>query len=213
MIRLLGLTILLLMASCKGDTSTSNPEDKPATTTTPKKTFASDGHQVNSGSQTEDGSYTYNIPAPEEAWTKEEVEKALGLDPGAVHNLKANGTSESRSRSCFYRISDPEKSNAAIVLQISGNPMPDEFPDWASYYIANVKTDGEKSLKDPDVTLKYSEFPFGVSGAGNAELGKYYWRDKNDLVYMLAFNVDQSEKEIEKAAYELVGYLAERNDQ
>ncbi len=213
MIKYISLLSLCFLLACKGDSGSGNQTEPSTSTITKSKTFNAEGDVVSSGSVNEDGTYSYNIPAPEDAWSKEQVEKALGLKAGSVNELKANGKATNRQRSCFYRISNPDMPNAAIALQISGNPLPDEYPDWSSYYIANLRSDGEKSLEDPSLTLSYDDFPFGVSGIGSAELGKYYWRDKNELIYMLAFNVDKSEKEINEAAYQLVGAIAERNDQ
>ncbi len=213
MIKYFSIFSLCFLLACKGDQTSNTSSDTATKTIAKSKSFNSDGKVVSSGSVNEDGSYSYNIPAPEDAWSKEQVETALGLQAGSIYQLKANGKPTNRQRSCFYKITDPNMPNAAIVLQISGNPLPDEHPDWASYYIANLRADGEKSAEDPTSTLHYDEFPFGVSGVGSAELAKYYWRDKNELIYMLAFNVDKTEKEINTAAYQLAGAIAERNDQ
>ena len=159
----------------------------------------------------------YNTPDPTSFFTQENIEGYLGLNPGDIYDVVANGKVTDRSRSVFYKVSDPEKGNAAVLVRTISNPyfelakkedlgvdfvfekpgdeLPFEFKEWASTYIRNKITEGEHSLNDPNKTVIYDKWDMGVSGAMHEEDGSYYWRDKSGVVYHIAFNLTSSKNQ------------------
>ena len=143
----------------------------------------------------------YPLPEVSNLITPEQIEKALNLHGGAMYETKSNSTD--RSKSTFFKLDDPEKGNAAIVIQVKSNPLPEEFPDWDIGFIQGIKETGEQRIKSEEEPYKYEILDIGIEGVGNRELGKYLWRDEHRHVYMLAFNVTKTPDEIHDAALKI----------
>jgi hypothetical protein len=164
---------------------------------TDKKTFEVDTKSLSS-----------DLPEVKDLITGAQIEEALKLQPGAMYDIRPN--SNSRSTSAFFKLDDPEKGNAAILIQISKNPSPEEYIDWDILYMESILQGGEKSL-DPNVEpMYYKPMDIGVEGAGNSKLGKYYWRDEHQHIYLLAFNVTKTPEEINEAALK-IGKIIDSN--
>lgn len=99
------------------------------------------------------------------------------------------------ARSCFFKWDDQGNPNGGVLLQIQRNPLPDEFPDWASYYISSKRNQGDQ-MPDGSGSYRYKDFPgMGIAGGYNYDLGRYVWRTETDNVFMVAFNLQSSEAE------------------
>lgn len=139
--------------------------------------------------------------------TVEDVQEILKLEPSSV-DKKLGGLSEN-SQSCFFRWNDPDFPNAAILIQALANPVFEEFPDWPSTFIDAKMVEGEVALGTTEPML-FKEFNgVGHDGAYNPITGKYYWRYKNEQVFMLAFNLDISEKDQLSAAKKIARIVME----
>ena len=123
------------------------------------------------------------------------VAKVIGVDQASIGVKDGSSSASPYAKSCFFRWEHRGVPNSGVLLQVQDNPVPDEFPEWAAYYIQAKKNEGEKS---PDGAFEYRFKDFdglGVDGAYNYELHRYMWRDKKDFVYLIAFNLPASEAE------------------
>jgi len=132
--------------------------------------------------------------------SRESVAKEFGVELIYVNVIDGNPQGE-ESRSCFFKWDDPNYPNAGILIQIQSNPMVEEVPDWPAYAVANKRTTGETIMGDAAPTI-YKMWPgVGTDASYSYELGKYYWRIKNDLLVMLAYNMDITEDKQKETAY------------
>ncbi len=133
------------------------------------------------------------LPDPCSAVDKTDIAKLLGKSTDMITH-KNGGSPSSTTRSCFYRWSDSKIPNAAILLQALGNPVPDEFSGWASAFIENKKSNGERLLSDPDTPIKYVTLQgVGEHSCYNLKESKCYYR-VGDVVYLVATNgIDDEE--------------------
>ncbi len=124
-----------------------------------------------------------------------DIADVIGIDEDAINIKDGSSSSSPYARSCFFRWDHRGIPNSGVLLQVQDNPVPDEFPEWAAYFIQAKKTEGEKS-PDGSFEFKFEDFKgLGVDGAYSFELNRYLWRDKNDYVYLIAFNLPATEAE------------------
>jgi hypothetical protein len=103
------------------------------------------------------------------------------------------------NRSCFVQWDYNGDVNSGFLINIMVNPVPEEVTDFPETYMLAKKMDGE-SMVGSDKPFPYKKISnLGVEALGCYELGKYYWRQDNDYLFMMAFNMDLSQKEQEKA--------------
>ena len=124
-----------------------------------------------------------------------QIARAIGIDESAISLKDGSGPASSHSRACFFRWDHKGVANSGVMVQVQDNPLPDEFPDWAAYYINAKLTDGDKK---PDVkeAFKYKKFEgLGVSGAYSFEMHRYMWRTEDGFVIGIAFNLPASEEQ------------------
>ncbi len=127
--------------------------------------------------------------------TEAYIGKVIGVDPGYISVKDGSGKTATTQSSCFFRWDHEGQGNTGVLIQVQTNPLPDEFEDWASYYISAKRNQGDKS-PDGASTYRYKEFlGIGVAGAYNYDLSRYYWRDTKDRVFMVAFNLPSTEEE------------------
>ncbi len=122
------------------------------------------------------------------------IGKIINQDPGMIEVIQGNAKSEKNYQSAFIKWPD-DFVNAGIMVQVSRNPVYDEYRDWAISYIDSKKSAGENVPGTTDVVKFNSYDEHGDSGAYSYEAGKYYWRIERDYVITVAFNMDWDEKE------------------
>ena len=123
------------------------------------------------------------------------IETTIGVPAGKVTVKDGSAKSNNNQRACFFRWDHKGVPNSGVLVQLSRNPVPEELPDWASYYISTKRQNGDKT-PDGSATYRYKDFPdMGVAGAYNYELARYYWRTEDDLVVGILFNIQASEAE------------------
>lgn len=144
----------------------------------------------------------YVLPSACDLATIEMIADIFGAKATDVE-VKDGNPSGTDARSCFFKWDDGTGvSGSGILLQVSKNPVPDDFPDWPEKYIDSKITNGE-ALQSGDL-IQYQELSgVGVAGAYNHELAKYYWRGSNDIIYMIAMNLEISESKALKAVKKL----------
>ena len=120
---------------------------------------------------------------------KEKIGEILGEDPGHLEIIQGNPLSEKNYQACFVKWPSGFP-NAGMMIQVSRNPVYDEYRDWAISFIDSKKSSGE-ILPGSDVPVKFQTYnEHGDAGAYNYDAGKYYWRIDRDYVITLAFNID-----------------------
>ncbi len=125
------------------------------------------------------------------------ITKVMGGSVQQSDILTKDGSAKSATdaRSCFYKWDDGGNPNGGVLIQVQRNPIPDEFPDWASYYVSAKKNQGDQ-MPDGSGSYRYKDFPgMGLAGAYNYDLSRYVWRSETDHVFMVAFNLASSEAE------------------
>ncbi len=133
------------------------------------------------------------LPDPCALVSESFIGKLIGVDPLYIGKKDGSGKSFTQ-RSCFFRWEHDGIANSGVLIQVQKNPIPDEFPDWAAYYVNAKKNEGDKA-PDGSSTYRYKDFPgFGVTGAYSSDLGRYYWRLKNDVVFMVALNMPEAKE-------------------
>ena len=140
---------------------------------------------------------TRNLPDPCSFLNEELVSSTVDI-PAENVTIKRGGDSPAvPAKSCFFKWSGGEVGNAGLMIQALGNPIPDEFPQWAFFFIDNKKSQGEISMQEPDVPNKFTTIDIGDQGCYNHKLAKCYFR-KGDTVFLIALNgVSDDEKKIE----------------
>ena len=134
------------------------------------------------------------LPSACDLVTAEFVSKTLGVvEARDIYVKDGSGKKAVHARSCFFKWDDAASPNAGVLLQIQKNPVEEEFPDWASYYIRSKRDQGDV-MPDGSGTYRYKDFPgMGIAGAYNYNLARYTWRTETDNIFMVAFNLPSSE--------------------
>lgn len=135
-----------------------------------------------------------NLPDPCQLVSKETIASLFDVDPIYISPVDGSQDSNKREhRACFYKWDDPDFPNTAILIQLQTNTMEDEYDQWMSMAVANKRTTGETMMGESEPHI-FKIFPnVGTDGSYNYEIGKYYWRIDNDLMIMLAYNMDITE--------------------
>lgn len=123
------------------------------------------------------------------------IAKTIGVDAKAIHIKDGSGPASSHARACFFRWDHNGIPNSGVMIQVEDNPLPDEFPDWASYYI-QAKLDQGDMRTDGGPAYKYKKWDGGgLSGAYSYEMHQYLTRTNNNLVVRVAFNLQSTEEQ------------------
>lgn len=139
-----------------------------------------------------------------------QVGTQIGKDITEIQTKDGSNAQSKNSRACFFRFEHDGDPNAGVLVQVLGNPLPEEFPDWAKSFITSKKETGEKAFAGGggEIAYKYKDFPLGVEGAYSHELSKYFWQTGDGRVYMLAFNMNtENEENITAWATELAKFV------
>lgn len=120
-----------------------------------------------------------------------DVERIFGLGSGIVNQKDASTMKSPYTKSCFYRW-DGVVPNTGILVQVQGNPVPEEFEGWVSLFVSSKRTSGEKSMATNE-TFKYKKLEgLGDDGSYSHRLGKYVWRIADDYVFTISFNTNSA---------------------
>jgi len=173
------ITCLSFYSSCKQDSNKNTSQEATASSTTPVELNKASTSKI--------------LPDPCATVSREDIANLLSKSVDLITHKNSNSAS-STTRSCFYRWSDSKVPNAAILLQALGNPVPDEFAGWATAFIENKKSNGERLLSDPDTPIKYVTLKgLGEHTCYNLQESKCYIRI-GDIVYLIATNGIEDDK-------------------
>jgi len=123
------------------------------------------------------------------------IAKTVGVNVQAINVKDGSSPASSHARACFFRWDHDGIPNSGVMIQIQTNPLPEEIPDWASYYIQAKLNSGDVK-PDGSGTFKYKRLEgVGVTGAYNYDMHQYLFRTKDGKVVGVAFNLhDANEK-------------------
>lgn len=136
------------------------------------------------------------------------VAKTFGVNAADIE-VKPSGKGMEHAKACFYKWNKPGVKDAGMFVQVQQNPLPEEFPEWAAYYVQAKLDHGDKA-PDGSQSHRYKAFDMGHKGAYNYDLGRYVWRTEQGNIFMVAFNLDGSEPEYLRWA-DILGKEATKN--
>ncbi len=207
--RIILLLIITAFISCKSDSTTVTSSDKPATEETNQnpavQEFLDSKPTVTSakaGSTAGGIETNFNksgIPDACDLLTQETIAKYVGFPSASIMLSDGSSPKNKLQRACFFKWDGSEIKNAGVMVQVQQNPVADEVPEYLTYMIQSLKTDGENNMSGANV--KFQDWPeFGDDGAYSTEVGKYMWRVGNDWAFMVAFNTTMNARDQQKAA-------------
>lgn len=139
------------------------------------------------------------------------ISQLFDVDVEAI-NVKDGNPDAKEYRSCFFKWDDINYPNTGVLIQILRNPVPEEYPEYLTYTVANKRSLGE-NIVGASAPVLAEKFPgFGDDGSYSYEIGKYYWRVKDDVAFMLAFNMDISKEDQMRAARTLAERVMENTE-
>ncbi len=207
--RIILLFIITAFISCKSDSTTATISTKEASEKTKQnpvvQEFLNSKPTVTSAKAgaTAGGIDTnYNksgIPDACDLLTQETIGKYVGIPSASIMLSDGSSSKNNLQRACFFKWDGSEIKNAGVMVQVQQNPVADEVPEYLTYMVQSLKTDGENDMSGK--TVKFQNWPgFGDDGAYSTEVGKYVWRVGNDWAFMIAFNTTMSDRDQQKAA-------------
>lgn len=152
--------------------------------------------------------HTKDLPDACQIINKQTLATLFNVDPIYISPVDGNPDGNRKEhRACFYKWDDPNFPNAAILIQMQTNTMDEEYKEWMSMSVANKRTTGETLMGEGEPHI-FKIFPnVGTDGSYNYDIGKYYWRIENDLMIMLAFNLEITEEKQYDAAVTIASEL------
>lgn len=173
--KLLGLTLFaILLSSCSGC------DKKPELNQKEKDKLAAPKKEVKK--------YDPNVPDACTLLTTQEIASIIGVDASGISVKDGSNLQSTTVRSCFFRWEHNGVPNSGLLVQAQSNPLPDDFPNWATTYIKSKIESGDKTV-DGD-TFLYKPFDGGgIEGAYNHQMNKYFWRKNDQIIYTLTFNI------------------------
>ncbi len=141
-----------------------------------------------------------NLPSACSLIDPNKLAQILKVNADAITLKDGSGPRSPHAQSCFFRWTHKGLPNSGVLIQVQDNPLPDEFPEWAAYYVAAKINQGEQ-MPDGSGSYKYTKQDgLGKAAAFSNELSRYIWRTEKDYVYLVAFNLPGSpEKKIKWA--------------
>ena len=125
-----------------------------------------------------------------------EIAEILGIEESriTIRNSTPGGDLPDH-RTCFFKWEDPNFPNTGIMMQAMRNPMADEFPEYITVYMQSKRQNGENALGDSFVHQFKNLTNMADEGLYNADIGKYFWRFSDQVIFQLAFNTIHEQEE------------------
>ena len=209
--RILLLLIITAFISCKPDSSSSTARTQESTENTSPENkaiqeFVNSKPTITSAESlsSKDGAIKTNfnkngIPDACDLLTQETISRYVGIPSASIMLADGSSAKNNLQRACFFKWDGSEIKNAGVMVQVQQNPVADDVPDYLTYMVQSLKSDGENNMSG--AVVKFNDWPeFGDDGAYSTEVGKYVWRVGNDWAFMIAFNTTMSARDQKKAA-------------
>lgn len=138
---------------------------------------------------------TRGIPNPCQLITTEWIKSNTSLDIGDARIKEGNRGAAADNRSCFMQWEQNGDPNTGFLINIAINPAPEEIEEYPEVFMQAKRSDGE-TMMGSDKPFPYKRLDnLGVEALGCHELGKYYFRYDNEYLFMIAFNLEMSERD------------------
>lgn len=111
--------------------------------------------------------------------------------------IKRNTTpseSNPKQRTCFFKW-DSSYPNTAIMVQALRNPLGDEYPNYIVEIMNTKRQNGENTMNGDGPNLFSDIESMADEAIYNADIGKYFWRFSDKVLFHLAFNTNHSNSE------------------
>ena len=118
--------------------------------------------------------------------------------------------SNPKQKTCFFKWEDPNFPNSAIMVQAIRNPLGDEYPNYIIEIINTKREKGERSVTDKETHLFVDMDSMADEAIYNSEVGKYFWRLSDKVLFQLAFNTSHTPSEQLKLATQLGDKMIEK---
>ncbi len=232
--RILLLLIVIALASCKSDTNNNTSIESTKTektiTKSNTKNIASENKSLGTkeslanskpslGSETRSSeskgaktitNYNSNgIPDACDLLTEKTIAKYLKIPAKSINLSDGSSSKNNLQRACFFKWDGSDIKNAGVMVQVQQNPVADDVPDYLTYMVESLKTQGENDMNGGSTKFKNWE-GFGDDGAYSTTVGKYVWRIGNEWAFMVAFNTNLKPKQQKRAAEAFAKEVMER---
>lgn len=186
-VKLCCFLIPLIMIACKIDENGNVKGQSGVQKTTQQKTAQKRTYGVKSLRDK-------NVPNACTLVSKQDIAKVFNISPDII-NVKDGNPAGKESRGCFYRWEDNGLPNAGVLVQVLKNTRPDDLENWPSRFIDSRIENGEGGT-DTAPLVKYSNWTdVGTTGAYSHQLAKYYFQLDDEVVFMVAFNMNSEPKQ------------------
>lgn len=144
------------------------------------------------------------LPKACDLLSKKSISDQLDTDLASIKSNEGSPNSQTSS-SCFFRWDTPEKSNSGVLVQLMTNPAPGELESWAKSFMYTKKVTGENMLGSEEAAM-FEELSGGSIDGGlyNYDIQKAYWRLDEEVVLLVAFNLEIEERKL-KSVVKKVG--------
>lgn len=144
------------------------------------------------------------LPAPQDIISVESVSKVLNIVKEKIEIKPVNKPGDLKSKSCFYNWIDPSTPDAAMLFQISTNPVYSEVYNYISMTVQSKIENGENFGAGGNINFK-EEYIGKVRIAYSIQNPRIYWNIGDNYLMMLAFNMTNlSEEKILEYAHRFV---------
>lgn len=119
----------------------------------------------------------------------EELSDILGVPASSISKINSTPSGENpKQKTCFFKWEDPNFPNSAIMVQAMTNPLGDEYPNYIIEMMNTKRNSGEKTIDSREPNL-FTDLQSNADEAiYNTEIGKYFWRFSDKVIFQLAFN-------------------------
>lgn len=180
------IVILPFLSSCKNDPKTGSASDATAMPANPAG---------------------LDVPSSCELISIEWLQNNLGLLGKTITIKDASDPTKKDYTSCFFKWENSAtEPDAGILTQVMINPVYDEFPEWVTKFISAKITDGENVMGGA-APVRYKKFNAGIEGAYSYEMKRFYWRNDDRYLFMVAFNLLDDEATLVSKAEKIVAEI------
>lgn len=173
---------------------TTKPDSKTASKLELKKAL-----KLESKNSVETNFNKNGIPDACDLLTQETIARYLDIPAASISLADGSSSKNDLQRACFFKWDGSEIKNAGVMVQVQQNPVAEDVPDYLTFMVESLKTQGENDMVGG--TTKFQDWEgFGDDGAYSTTVGKYVWRVGNDWAFMIAFNTTLTPKQQKKAA-------------
>ena len=182
--------------------NSANLSASPKATTKPQQELHANGKNPNADKvgKVPTNFNRHGIPDACDLLTLETIAKYLNIPATGISLADGSSKQNDKSRACFFKWDDEDIKNAGVMVQVQQNQVEEDVPEYLTYMVSSLKTQGENDFNGAGVT-KFKDWPdFGDDGAYSTDVGKYVWRVGNDYAFMIAFNTPLLGKKQKRAA-------------